>query len=144
MKIKSTVMLLVTSALVAAPLVSAAQGNGNKGADSQKRAQVERSQRDLDRDRLRTHDRLGVAQHDRDRTQDRTKAPGEANQEQANIYGFDLMNDTERDAYRERIRTAESAEERQRIEAQHRMEMQIRARNRNIELDEAGKPVKEN
>lgn len=147
MKINSTVMVLVTSALLAAPLVSIAQGsdngNNNKGADSQKRAQVERAQRDLDRDRLRTHDRLGAAQQDRDRIQDRTKAPEDAKQQQSNFYGYDLMNDEERDAYRERMRTAKSIEEQERIEAQHRIEMQIRARNRNIELDESGKPVAE-
>jgi len=143
MKLNTTLLTLLAGALVAAPPLAIAQHNGNKGAsDSQKRAQVERSQRDLDRDRLRTHDRLGRADQDRDRTQDRTHAPDEANQ-QSNIYGYDLMNDAERDAYRERVQGATSAEERERIEAQHRMEMQIRAKNRNIELDESGKPVPE-
>ncbi|MBT8106796.1 MAG: hypothetical protein KJP17_01075 [Gammaproteobacteria bacterium] len=144
MKLNRIVMALVAGALLMAPLIAAAQGSGNKGgADSQKRAQVDRSQRDLDRDRLRTHDRLGAAEQDRDRIQDRTKAPDDAKQEQARMYGYDLMSDAERNAYRERIRSAASAEERERIEAQHRMEMQIRAKNRNMELDAAGKPVRE-
>jgi hypothetical protein len=139
-------MALAAAALVLAPLIATAQGNGSSNgnrADPQKRAQVERAQRDLDRDRLRTHDRLGAAEQDRDRTQDRTKAPDDAKQEQARMYGYDLMNDAERDAYRERVRKATSAEEREQIEAQHRMEMQIRAKNRNMELDDAGKPVRE-
>ena len=144
MKLNRTVMALAAAALVMAPLIASAQGNGKKGgADSQRRAQVERSQRDLDRDRLRTHDRLGAAQQDRDRIQDRTNAPDDAKQEQARMYGYDLMSDAERNAYHERIRKATSAQERERIEAQHRMEMQIRAKNRNMELDEAGKPVRE-
>ena len=144
MRIIPIVVTLVASALVAAPAASIAQGSGNdnKGAaDSQKRAQVERSQRDLDRDRLRTQDRLGDTQQDRDRIQDRTNAPDDA--KQAQIYGYQLMDDAERKAYRERIMNANSAEERHRIEAQHREEIQVRARNRNIKLDETGDPVPE-
>lgn len=144
MKLNRTVMTLAAAALVMAPLIATAQGNGKKGgADPQKRAQVERSQRDLDRDRLRTHDRMGAAEQDRDRIQDRTRAPEDAKQEQARMYGYELMSDAERNAYRERIRSATNAEERERIEAQHRMEMQIRAKNRNMELDEAGESVRE-
>jgi hypothetical protein len=139
-------MALAAAALVMVPPIATAQGNGSSNGnrtDPQKRAQVERSQRDLDRDRLRTHDRLGATEQDRDRIQDRTKAPDDAQHEQARMYGYDLMSDAERNAYRERIRKATGAEERERIEAQHRMEMQIRAKNRNMELDEAGKPVRE-
>jgi hypothetical protein len=142
MRIIPIVVTLVASALIAAPAASVAQGNGNKGAtDSQKRAQVERSQRDLDRDRLRTQDRLGDTQQDRDRIQDRTNAPDDA--KQAQIYGYQLMDDAERKAYRERIMNANSAEERHRIEAQHREEIQVRARNRNIKIDDKGDPIPE-
>ena len=146
MRIIPIVVTLIASALVAAPAASIAQGSGNdnKGAaDSQKRAQVERSQRDLDRDRLRTQDRLGDTQQDRDRIQDRTNAPDDAKQEQAQMYGYQLMDDAERKAYRERIMNANSAEERHRIEAQHREEIQVRARNRNIKIDDKGDPIPE-
>ena len=134
MRFNRTVVTLVASALVAAPVAAVAQGNGNKGAaDAQKRAQVERSQRDLDRDRLRTQDR--------DRTQDRIHAPGDA--KQGHMYGYGLMTDAEREAYQARLAKAETAEEREQIKAQHREEMEVRARERNIEVDENGDPIAE-
>ena len=138
MKLNPLVVTLVASALVAAPAAALAQGNGNanKGAtDSQKRAQVERSQRDLDRDRLRTQDR--------DRIQDRIHAPDDAKREQARMYGYGLMTDAEREAYHARLMKAETAEEREQIKARHREEMQIRARERNVEVDENGDPIPE-
>jgi len=134
MKFNRTLVILAASALVAAPAAAVAQGNGNKGAtDAQKRAQVERSQRDMDRDRLRTQDR--------DRTQDRIHAPGDA--KQGRMYGYGLMSDAEREAYQARLAKAETAEEREQIKAQHRKEMEVRARERNIEVDENGNPVPE-
>ena len=134
MRFNRMVVTLVASALVAAPAAAVAQGNGNKGAaDAQKRAQVERSQRDLDRDRLRTQDR--------DRTQDRIHAPDDA--KQARMYGYGLMTDAEREAYQARLAKAETAEEREQIKAQHRKEMEVRARERNIEVDDNGDPITE-
>ena len=44
---------------------------------------------------------------------------------------------------RERLMKAESAEEKEQIKAQHREEIQVRARNRNIKIDDAGNPVPE-
>ena len=143
MKLKPIVVTLFASALVATPLAAVAQGNGNKGAtDSQKRAQVERSQRDVDRDRLQTRDRTGVATHDRERIQDRTHAPDDAKQ-QEHMYGYDLMTEEERVAYRERLMKAKNAEEMEQIKAQHREEIQVRARNRKVEIDDLGNPVPE-
>lgn len=146
MKLSTIAVTLLASALIAAPVVALAQGSGNsnKGAaDSQKRAQVERSQRDLDRDRLRTRDRPGATEQDRDRIQDRTNAPDDAKQDEARMYGHDLMNDAEREAYRARIMNAKNAEQQEQIKAQHRKEIQVRARNRNIEIDEMGNPIPE-
>lgn len=137
MRFNRMVVTLVASALVAAPAAAVAQGNGNgnKGAtDAQKRAQVERSQRDLDRDRLRTQDR--------DRTQDRIHAPDDAKQGQ--MYGYGLMTEAEREAYQARLAKAETAEEREQIKAQHRKEMDVRARERNIQVDDNGDPIPEN
>jgi hypothetical protein len=134
MRFNRTLAILVASALVAAPAAAVAQGNGNKGAtDAQKRAQVERSQRDLDRDRLRTQDR--------DRTQDRIHAPGDA--QQGRMYGYGLMTDAEREAYQARLAKAETAEEREQIKAQHRKEMEVRAQERNVKVDENGDPIPE-
>ncbi|MDJ0794516.1 MAG: hypothetical protein QNI98_09750 [Woeseiaceae bacterium] len=146
-----TKALITTTVAVAMALTSAAalaQGNGgskggDRGANAQQRAQVERGQRDFDRDRMRDRDRIAAPQHDRDRVKDRTKAPENAGFNENNIYGYNLMTDAERTAYRERIMNAESRQEREQIEAQHRLEMQVRAKNRNIKIDEAGKPIKE-
>lgn len=145
MKLRPIVVTLFASALVAAPLAVIAQGNGNanKGAsDSQKRAQVERSQRDLDRDRLQTRDRSGLAEQERERAQKRTHAPDDAKQEE-HMYGYNLMSEEERIAYRERLMKAENAEEKEQIKARHREEIQVRARNRNIKIDDAGNPIPE-
>lgn len=144
MKLNSTVVVLVASALFAVPLAAVAQGHGNQGAtDSQKRAGVERTQRDSDRDGMRTRSRLDAAARDRDRMRQQIQSTDDAQQEQARVYGYGLMNDAERKAYRERVMTASSAEERERIEAQHRKEIQAKARERNIEIDDMGNPVPE-
>ena len=145
MKLRSILVTVFASALVAAPLAAVAQGNGNakQGAtDSQKRAQVERSQRDLDRDRLQTRDRSGLAEQDRKRVQDRTNAPDNA-KPQEQMYGYNLRTEDERVAYRERLMKADGAAEQEQIKAQHREEIQVRARNRNIEIDDSGNPVPE-
>lgn len=144
MRTRTIVTALAVGALVVTPALAFAQQSGNRtgnGTEAKQRAQVERVQRDIDRDRVR--ERAGVAEHDRDRIQDRTNAPEDAKQAEHNIYGYDLMSDEERDAYRERVRNASSAEEREKFMAQHREEMQTRARNRNIKVDESGNPVRE-
>ena len=145
MRTRTIVTALAVGALVVAPAIAAAQQSGNRnstgGTEAKQRAQVERVQRDMDRDRVR--ERAGVAEHDRDRTQDRTNAPQDANQAQQNIYGYDLMSGEERDAYRERLRNLSGEEEREQFMAQHREEMQTRARNRNVRLDANGKPISE-
>ena len=145
MKTRTLITAVVATAMALTSAAALAQGNGDGkgGANAQQRAQVERGQRDLDRDRIRARDRMGAAHPDRDRIQDRTHAPENAGANENQIYGYDLMTDAERTAYRERIMNAETRQEREQIEAQHRHEMQIRAKNRNVELDDAGKPIKE-
>ena len=143
MRTRTIVTALAVGALVVTPALASAQQSGNRdGTEAKQRAQVERVQRDVDRDRVR--ERAGVAEHDRDRIQDRTNAPEDAKQAQQNIYGYDLMSDEERDAYRERIRNASSEQEREQLKVQHREEIQTRARNRNIKLDANGNPEPEN
>ena len=142
MRTRTIVTALAVGALVVTPTLVSAQQSGNRNStEAKQRAQVERVQRDIDRDRVR--ERAGVAEHDRDRTQDRTNAPEDAKQAQQNIYGYNLMSDEERDAYRERIRNASNEQEREKLMAQHREEIQTRARNRNIKIDESGNPVGE-
>jgi len=141
---KSTIVTaLFATALMLAPLAGFAQGQQRGGnAQAQQRAQVERGQRDIGRDRLRDRDRISIPEHDRDRIQDRTKAPENAKQDGHKIYGYNLMNDEERSAYRERVKSAESKQEREQIEAQHRHEMQIRATNEGVQIKEPEKAQK--
>lgn len=142
MRTRTIVTALTVGALVVTPALAFAQQSGNRnGTEAKQRAQVERVQRDIDRDRVR--ERAGVAEHDRDRIQDRTNAPEDAKQAQQNIYGYNLMSDEERDAYRERIRNASNEQEREQLMAQHREKIQTRARNRNIKIDANGNPVPE-
>lgn len=53
------------------------------------------------------------------------------------IYGHKLMSPEELHQYRERLRAIKTEEERNRFEAQHREEMQIRAKALQIELEDA-------
>ena len=130
MRTRTIVTALAVGALVVTPALAFAQQSGNRtgnGTEAKERAQVERVQRDIDRDRV----------------QDRTIAPEGAKQAEHNIYGYDLMSDEERDAYRERIRNASNDQEKEKLMAQHREEIQTRARNRNIKIDANGNPVPE-
>jgi hypothetical protein len=142
MKTRTFVTTLFAAALIAAPatgLAGQGQGRGQQGADRhapQERAQAERGQRDMGSDRLRQQDRSGIAEQDRDRIQDRTHAPAGVQQDANNIYGYNLMSEEERNVYRERIRTAENAQERANIEAQHRKEMQIRAESKGMKIED--------
>ena len=56
------------------------------------------------------------------------------------IYGYRMMNDAERNEYREKMRTARSTEERQALRDEHRKLMESRAKERGITLPEARGP----
>lgn len=137
MKTTTFLTALFATTLFLAPIGGLAQG-AKHGADKQPqdRAQIERGQRDFDRDRLRTQDRINDPALDRDRIQDRINAPDNAKQNENGIYGYNLMSEQERNAYMERIRNAENQQERDRIEAQHRHEMQIRAKAKGVQIEE--------
>jgi len=78
MKAQTTIGILVASALALTSASAVAQGrHGQGGASPPQRAQVERGQRDFDRDRMRDRDRANDPAMDRkqDRKQDRTSGP---------------------------------------------------------------------
>lgn len=140
MKILTIVTALFAAALMLTPLTSVAQGQGRgAGQQPQDRAQVERGQRELDRDRLRDRDRLITPEHDRDRIQDRTHVPDFAKLGDQDIYGSELMNAEERNQYRQQLQTASSRDERAQIEARHRQEVQLRAREQGVDIVPPGK-----
>jgi hypothetical protein len=57
-------------------------------------------------------------------------------QSQEPIYGSQMMNEQERSAYRERMRSATTVEEREKIRAEHHKQMTERAKERGVTLPE--------
>ena len=130
---------LIAAVLVLVPLTGAAQGHGQgsgqeRGGDyARERAQVERTHSDFDRDRM--HDRDQARQHSQDR--DRVHDPAHAQPEDRPIYGQQMMSVQERNQYREQLRVlGEDTEEGTRFQAQHREQMQVRAKEQGVNLDD--------
>ena len=144
MKAQTTIGILVASALAFTAASAVAQGRqGQKGASAPQRTQVERGQQDVDRDRVRDRDRINDPAQDRnkdrnkDRKQDQDHAPGNAQNGDQGIYGGELMNEQERNQYREQLRLTESdPKARSQFMAEHRKKMQQRA-------TEQGKAIKD-
>jgi hypothetical protein len=57
-------------------------------------------------------------------------------QSQEPIYGSQLMTEQERSAYRDRMRSTKTAEEREKIRAEHHKQMTERAKERGVTLPE--------
>jgi len=58
------------------------------------------------------------------------------------IYGYRMMNDQERNEYREKMRNARSADERQALRDEHHKAMQARAKERGVTLPDSPPPGK--
>jgi hypothetical protein len=82
--------------------------------------------KDQDQDRLRDQDQTKDQDQDRDR--DRIH--------QDEVYGAELMTEGEMTRYQAQIQNAASEQERQVIQARHREEMQVRAREKGVELEQ--------
>jgi len=135
---------LIVTAMVLTPLTGAAQGHGDdrgandRGGDhARERAQVERTHSDFDRDRMHDRDRVGEHAQDRDRVHD----PEHVMPDDRPIYGQQMMSVGERNQYREQLRVfGADSEEGTRFQAQHREEMQVRAKARGVNLDDPPDP----
>ena len=138
MRTQATISILTAAALALTSMSAVAQGrHGQGGAQPQDRAQIERGQRDFDRDRFRDRDRITNPAQDRDRTrdQDRIHAPDNAGLGQNGIYGGELMSTQERNQYREQLRLTENdAQARTKFMAEHNEQMQQRARDKGVDL----------
>ena len=151
---------LLAAAVVLLPFDGFAQGRGQGGggdqARAQERAQVERGQ--TDRDRIRDRDRIHQAAADpaQDMTQaqqrkqaqereqiqeqKRIHVPGTGNGPDSDIYGHELMTVQERNQYREQLRQVETdPEKKTRFLAQHREQMQARAKSQGFAIDDGEK-----
>lgn len=74
-----------------------------------------------------------ILAEDQDRAQDRDRMENR-DMDQERIYGSQLMTPAERDEYRARLRAATTAEERDRIRAEHHEQMKSRAKERGVSL----------
>lgn len=72
-------------------------------------------------------------------TQIRTQTQAQV-QDQQQIYGNQLMTEQERNEYRAKMRGAKSAEEQERIRAEHHTRMQARAKERGVTLPDEPPP----
>lgn len=134
MNVRTGIVTTLTAALILAPMGILAAG-GSGGQPGAGPAQTERGQGTISRDRSRDFE---PAYH---RDRDRVHAPGFANLKKGDIYGNELMTRQERKAYRQELSGAGTAEERARIEASHRKEMQARAEKRGVTIEPPGKDI---
>lgn len=103
------------------------QGGGQQQMQQQKR-QAERAMsqdRTMDQERLQTRERT----QDRVQTQSQVHAAKGAG---AGIYGGNLMTVQERNQYRAELGALKTDEERQKYQARHREQMELRAKQRGI------------
>jgi len=75
---------------------------------------------------------LPTVAQDQTRTQDQTKAQDQIRDQ--DIYGSQLMTAQERNEYRNKMRAAKTAQERERIRAEHHERMKVRAKERDMTL----------
>lgn len=66
--------------------------------------------------------------------------PSEQTRRSEPIYGYRMMNDAERNEYREKMRNARSAGERQALRDEHHKLMETRAKERGVTLPDARGP----
>lgn len=69
---------------------------------------------------------------DQTRAQDQTQAQDQIRDQ--DIYGSQMMTAQEHDAYRNKMRAAKTAQERERIRAEHHEQMKVRAKERGVSL----------
>lgn len=134
MKLRTTISILVASALAFTAMSSfAGQGQrGGENADRGQQADRERTyDRTYDRDRMSDRDqrqdraRAGSPEQDRDR--DRTNIQDPANIKDQDIYGNELMTNAERKQYRNELGNSDSQQSRENMQFQHEQKMQERA-----------------
>ena len=152
---------LLAAAVVLLPIDGFAQGRGSGGggdqAGARERAQVERGQMDHDRDRMRDRDRIHqpgmdsgqdpMQAQERKQAQEREQVqeqkqihvPGTGNGPDSDIYGHEMMSVQERNRYREQLQLVQSdPEQKNRFLAQHREQMQARAKAQGVVIGEGG------
>ena len=114
---------LIKALIIAASL----SGMGLGTAMAQDQLKTQDQLRTQDKDMVKDKDML--KDKDMDKDQDRLR-----DQDRLYIYGYELMSDQERNAHRERMRAAKTLQERDRIRAEHRVQMDTRAKERGVTI----------
>jgi hypothetical protein len=133
MKFRTTISFLVASMLAFATVSSFAgqgqgQGQGQGGANAGQPHQIDRDraydrERMSDRDHRQDRDRSDDPQQDRDRV--RLQDP--AKMKDGDIYGNELMSNTERKQYRQELGNYGTQDSREQYQARHEEKLQKRA-----------------
>ncbi|MDF1764528.1 MAG: hypothetical protein P1U57_14055 [Oleibacter sp.] len=128
MKTQKLFNSLLIAGLLSIPALSMAAMDG-KGSGDMDKTKAMSKDHDMMRDKTMTHDAVmdRDQKHDQDMTKDRLK-------DGSGIYGSKIMNDDEIKQLRAEMSEAKTKEERLKIQAQHREEMTIRAKEQNVEL----------
>jgi len=127
MKVRTAINILMAFVLASTSASSfAGQGSGQGGggghADHAQQADRDRT---YDHDRMQDRARIDVPQQDRDR--DRTHIQDPSKMKDQDIYGNELMSDSERKQYREELGNHQAQGSHQEFQAQHENQMQQRA-----------------
>jgi hypothetical protein len=93
---------------------------------------------DQTRDQLRTQDPTTDQLKTQDQTRDQLRTKDET--KDGPVYGSQLMTNQERIEYRNRMRTAKTAEEREQVRLEHHKQMQERAKERGVTLPDEPLP----
>ena len=70
----------------------------------------------------------------RDRTEQQVRNGSASQARNGDIYGYQLMTERERTEFRERVRAADTEQEREQIRSAHHAQMQVRAKERGVTL----------
>lgn len=135
MKFKTGFVLIIAAALLAASVTGLAE----KGPQNRPQARPDRpaqQDRTYDQDRQQDRDRVDEKDQQKDQDRDQAKTKDQIQQKDRDIYGYQLMTEQERNEYRERVKTAETNQQREQILAEHREKMQARAKTNGVNLEE--------
>jgi hypothetical protein len=130
-------MVAVASLTLVAAVSFAQQRGGGMDRDRSTTAQQERQMdRDqtYDRERLLDRDMTRDTDRDRDQGRDMLHMQDRDRLRDEDLYGSQLMSAEEREQYRLQLTAAESDRDWAQIRAQHEQAMQMRARERGVEL----------
>lgn len=134
MKAKSRSAWIIAAALLAIAASGLAQHGPKQRPAADRPGPVQQEQRASDQDRMQ--EQRKAEQQARQEAQDQARATERAQQSDRDIYGYQMMTEQERNEYRRRLEDAKTTKEREQIMTEHRAEMQARAKDKGVDLEE--------